>query len=115
MALAEIQHRQGLYDPTVVAALTNVLHVEHACVIRQVKVAQLADGMYLADDVRTIQGTLLCAKGQEMTASMRARLRNYVANVGLSSPIKVFVRMTSSDSGDVVPQEQVFETAQSRS
>ena len=111
MALAEIQHRQGLYDPRIVATLSNVLRVEHACVIRQVKVAQLADGMYLADDVRTIQGTLLCAKGQEMTASMRARLRNYVANVGLSAPIKVFVRVASSDSGDVAPREQVSEPA----
>ncbi|MDZ7617595.1 MAG: hypothetical protein U1E05_11355, partial [Patescibacteria group bacterium] len=98
-------------DPRIVAALANVLHVEHACVIRQVKVAQLADGMYLADDVRTIQGTLLCAKGQEMTASMRARLRNYVANVGLSSPIKVFVRVTPSDECDLAPEEHISETA----
>ncbi len=92
MAMARMHDRHGLYDPRVVETLGKVLRIEQTCVIRQVKVSQLADGMFLADDVRTMQGTLLCAKGQEMTASMRARLRNYVANVGLSAPIKVFVR-----------------------
>ncbi len=92
MAMAKMHDRAGLYDPRVVEVLGKVLRIERTCVIRQVKVSQLGDGMILAEDVRTMQGTLLCAKGQEMTPSMRARLRNYVANIGIGSPIKVFVR-----------------------
>ena len=103
MALAEIQDRKKLYDPAVVAQLGAVLRIEQTCIIRQVRLSQLADGMFLADDVRTIQGTLLCAKGQEMTASMRVRLRNYVANVGLGGPIKVFVRTALAEDQPDLP------------
>lgn len=97
MAMAELRHRSGQYDPRAVEALEKVLCIEQTCVIRQVQASQLTDGMSLAEDVRTIQGTLLCAKGQDMTPSMRARLRNYVVNLGLSSPIKVFVRTDPLD------------------
>ncbi|MDY0165212.1 MAG: response regulator [Thermoguttaceae bacterium] len=97
MAMAQLRHRAGQYDPRVLEVLEKVLCIEQTCVIRQVHASQLTDGMFLAEDVRTMQGTLLCAKGQEMTPSMRARLRNYVVNLGLSSPIKVFARTDASD------------------
>ena len=97
MALAEINDRQGWYDPDVVAALRKVLEITEVQVIRRVKVSELVDGAVLADDVKSMHGTLLCAKGQDVTPSMRVRLRNYVANVGLQSPIKVFVPLEAAE------------------
>jgi len=91
MALAQLNDRDGWYDPDVLAALAAVLEVPEIYVIRTVRVNELRDGLILADDVRSIHGTLLCAKGQEVTPSMRARLKNYVANVGLQAPIRVLV------------------------
>lgn len=91
IALAQLNDCDGWYDPAVLAALAAVLEVSEIYVIRTVRVSELRDGMILADDVRSIYGTLLCAKGQEVTASMRARLKNYVANVGLQAPIRVLV------------------------
>lgn len=91
MALAEMLDRRHWYDPQVLAALQRVLQIATAMVVRPVDVHQLPDGAVLADDVRSIKGTLLCARGQEVTAPIRARLKHYAANVGIQSPIRIFV------------------------
>jgi HD-GYP domain-containing protein (c-di-GMP phosphodiesterase class II) len=90
-AMAEMNDRTGWYDPTVLAALRETLVIRNEYVIRRVKVADLVDGLTLADDIVSIKGMLLCAKGQEVTRSMRLRLRNYVNNIGIRGPVKVFV------------------------
>ncbi len=97
IALAEMTDRVGWYDPAVLDALRHLLAIQEVFVIRRVGVAGLVDGAILAEDVRSIHGTLLCAKGQEVTPAMRARLASYLVNVGVQTPIKVFVR--ASDEG----------------
>ena len=97
LALAEINDREGWYDPTVVAALRNVLQVKDVHVVRRVRVSQLLDGLTIAADVESIQGTLLCARGQEVTPSLRARLKTYLANIGIKEQIKVFVPAEMAD------------------
>ena len=92
IALAELYDREGQYDPAIVHALREVLQVTEIHALQRVNVSGVVDGMVLADDIKSINGTLLCARGQEVTASLRARLRNYVANVGIQTPIKVFTR-----------------------
>jgi len=99
MALAEITDQAGQYDPVLVKALRESLRITEVHVVRRVKASELVDGIVLADDVRSINGTLLCARGQEVTSSMRARLRTYVANVGLQDLIKVFVPLEMVEQG----------------
>ncbi|MHB8901990.1 MAG: HD domain-containing phosphohydrolase [Thermoguttaceae bacterium] len=91
MALAEICSRKGWYDPAIVTALAQVLAITAAYSIQEVRISDLADGMILASDVRSNQGALLCAKGQELTHAMRLRLSNYCINVGVSGPVRVFI------------------------
>jgi response regulator RpfG family c-di-GMP phosphodiesterase len=91
MAMGEILHRPGWYDPDVVVALQKALNVTKAHVIRAVTLDQLRDGMFLAADLKTIQGTLLCGKGTEVNPVLRLRLRNYACNLGLRGSIEVFV------------------------
>jgi hypothetical protein len=90
MAVAHLRHRPGWYDPDVLAALCQAMDVRQAYAIRAVRLDQLQDGMVLAADVRSLQGTLLCAKGHEVTPATRVRLRNYVCNLGLRGSIEVF-------------------------
>lgn len=93
MAFVHLRQRQGWYDPKVVEALKHALEINEEYAVRQLRVNQLVDGMILAEDVRSIQGTLLCPKGQEITPAVRHRLRNYMVNVGIQGPIRVFVRL----------------------
>lgn len=90
-ALAEMNDQPGRYDPSVLAALGEVLVITDAQVIRRMRVSELVDGLTLAEDIKTINGALVCARGQETTRSMRLRLRNYLANIGIQSSVKVFV------------------------
>ncbi|MFW6114433.1 MAG: HD domain-containing phosphohydrolase [bacterium] len=97
-AVAEMNYRPGWYDPSMLPALSNVLAITDVQVIRSVKIPQLVDGLILADDIVTRSGVLVCAKGQEVTRAMRFRLRNYLANIGIQSSVKVFVPAEMADS-----------------
>lgn len=97
MALAEICSRKGWYDPVVVGALARVLAITATYTVREAKISELADGMILASDVRSTQGTLLCAKGQELTHAIRLRLSNYCINVGVMGPVRIFVPIETPD------------------
>ncbi|MBN2021694.1 MAG: response regulator [Pirellulales bacterium] len=105
MALAEINDRRGWYDPVLVKGLREALRIGEAHVVRRVRASELIDGLVLADDIRSINGTLLCARGQEVTSSMRARLRTYVANVGVQDQIKVFVPLELAQQGYAAPKD----------
>ncbi|MBN2577773.1 MAG: response regulator [Pirellulales bacterium] len=96
-ALAEIDKRDGWYDPGVVSALHRALHIAGGYTVRQVTLAEMNDGALLAEDVYSRDGLLLCAKGQEVTRSMRVRLRNYIVNVGLQSPLKIILPVADSE------------------
>ena len=107
IALAMMNDRKDWYDPAVLAALKNALEITGTHVIRRVQVSTLMDGMILAEDVESLRGTLLCARGQEVTRSMRARLRNYAANVGIQTPIRVFVPIEFAERNECVQYDSV--------
>lgn len=113
MAVAELNHREGWYDPDVVATLRDTLKVTQVRVIREVKVHQLVDGMALAADVCTLRGTLLCAKGLEVNAATCARLKNYMCNVGIRGPIKVFMPLDDAGDGQAMPDVPAREASRS--
>jgi len=99
MVMAVVQERRGWYDPEIVSSLKRVLAIEDAHIIKELRVHDLEDGMVLAEDVLSINGTMLCAKGQEINAGVRYRLRNYLVNVGIKGPIKVFIPLQSEQRG----------------
>lgn len=90
-AAAEMNDRSGLYDPSVLAALIRLLAIREVQVVRRVRLSELADGFTLAEDIKTHNGTLVCASGQEVTRAVRYRLKNFSANIGLHSSVRVFV------------------------
>lgn len=100
MAVAKMFERRGCYDPAVLQALKAANQIETVMGIRTMQVSDLQDGMILAEDIRSIRNTLLCAKGQEVTPAVRLQLRNYIVNVGLSGPITVFVPLEEAEPDD---------------
>jgi response regulator RpfG family c-di-GMP phosphodiesterase len=103
LAMAEINGRNGWYHPDVADALHNVMKIADMRVLKRVHLNELVDGVVLADDIRSNSGTLLCAKGQEVTPSMRARLRNYAVNVGIQMQIKIFAPV----SVETIPEHAI--------
>ncbi|MEW6657095.1 MAG: response regulator [Thermodesulfobacteriota bacterium] len=59
--------------------------------VREVFIEELAGSMILDEDVSTKGGTLLIAKGQEMSLLIRKRLKNFAETVGMKEPVRVLV------------------------
>ena len=90
-SLAELQRRDGWYDPAMLAALAAGIAEEVRYEARGVTVDELDCSMILAEEVKTDKGLLLIAQGQEVTASLRARLKNFTRTAHIKQPIKVLV------------------------
>ncbi len=105
-ALAEMNDRAGWYDSSVLNALSKILAITKIQIVRRVNVSELVEGVTLAEDIKTVNGTIVCAGGQEVTRSVRLRLRNFATNIGIQSSVKVFV---PSDMADRFPKEDPAE------
>ena len=97
MAIAEINGRQGWYNPNVVDILRKVVNSNENRVLKWVYVYELKNGAVFAEDVRSHDGTVLCSKGQEVNQTMRVLLHQYVANVGKQLKIRVFTPVTEEN------------------
>jgi response regulator RpfG family c-di-GMP phosphodiesterase len=95
-AIAQMRAQASAYDPNVFAALEAAVGVDEAFELREVRLRELAPHMLLAADVRTIDGTLVVAKGQEVTPSLYQRLKNFASRRPLIEPIRVLMRTARS-------------------
>ena len=84
-----LKTRPGVYDPRVLTFLGAVVAAEEGFEIRYVTTAQLKDGMILAQDVITVDGRLLIARGYQVNKTMRERLRGFAVKPGVKEPIEV--------------------------
>jgi len=90
-AFARLSKRPARYDPAVLAALHEILASESGDEERAVSVADLVDGMILAQDVRLMDGRMLVARGYEVNRTLRERIKNFSARTGIKEPIMVIV------------------------
>jgi response regulator RpfG family c-di-GMP phosphodiesterase len=80
------------YDPSVIFALKEAINVRDRLETAELPIAKLSPGMIFIEDVRGSSGILLIAKGQEVTPSLIARLRNYAVLAGVQEPIMVMLQ-----------------------
>jgi response regulator RpfG family c-di-GMP phosphodiesterase len=90
-AFEKLQSEGNLNDPAVLAALAKIIKVDLRYESRSVLVRELLSRMILGEDVQTFDGVLLVAKGQEVTSSMRTRLKNFADTTRVKEPIRVLV------------------------
>ena len=102
--MVEMRLRPGWYDPEVLAALDTVIGFEIALDIQEIGVKDLTTHMIVAEDVTTTDGMLLVSKGQEVTPSLRQRLRNFAENRKVQEPIHILVQ---AEAGSRIEQHQV--------
>ncbi len=94
-AVLRMRHQPGAYDGQVLAALEVVSNVRESYDVREIELRSLAAGMILAEDVQTVSGLLIVCKGQEASASLCCRLKNYAKHTRIREPIRVMVRTES--------------------
>jgi response regulator RpfG family c-di-GMP phosphodiesterase len=107
-AFKEIKRRSDWYDPRVVDALkTVVVDSDILYDTMYVDVKDLRQDMILADDIMSVNGLLLVAKGQEVTISLQMRLENILQRGGIEEPIKVFVPVATPSYRKDPPQSVI--------
>lgn len=90
-AVEQIRSRKGSYDPEVVKALERVTAEDTKHEIQFVQIEDLTNKMILGDDIKSRAGVLLIAKGQEVTSTLKERLKNIVELGEVAEPIKVVI------------------------
>ncbi len=97
-ALDKMAENNGSYDSDILDALAPaVLQYEQQSVMFD----ELRNGMILADHIPTKTGSTIIAKGQKVSQSSIARLRNIHKTTGIQEPIKVLVPLKkSNDEGE---------------
>lgn len=93
-ALAELNRRLGWYDPAVLRALDSCLppppgELAEAKPPLAVSFSNLHVGQVLASEIKTMDGIMIVAAGNEITPPLLQRLRNFASLSGIREPIHV--------------------------
>lgn len=96
-AFDELKKRKGWYDPTVIDALKTALAKEIKYEMKMSVVAEIQEGMILAEDITSSNHILLVSKGQEVNPSMIMKLQNFKKTIGVREPFKVLLPMTGEE------------------
>jgi len=82
---------RGEYDPAITTALSQLPLEVLPCEPQCVDVEKLLCFMVLDQDLRTREGTLLVAKGVEITETLLTRIQNFHSRGSLAESIRVLV------------------------
>ena len=95
LALGTMRARPDRYDLSVLDALAEIRGSQEApSEVREVSMSVLCVGMVFLDDVKTKTGTLLVARGFEVTAGFVERARNFQPGT-VKEPLRVVLRRSS--------------------
>jgi hypothetical protein len=90
-ALDILHGRTGHFEPEVLDALATGSGVERSLdVMREVLLRKVHEGMIFAEDVKLTNGTLLVARGHEVTAGFAERARNFRPGT-VREPVRVIL------------------------
>lgn len=89
-AISRLASHAGRYDPTLLANL-RILHDpdQQTVQVREIELTAVKPGMIFISDVRTADGKLLIARGQEATEGLVTRIENYWADLPIAGSIYV--------------------------
>lgn len=88
-AIIGLRSRRGWYDPNVLDALEERIGIDAPPKILAVSPRAIPENAILAENVRTNDGTLLLAKGQEIGRALRLRLISYARHGKISELVKI--------------------------
>lgn len=97
VAVGTMRGRAECYDPEIFEAFAALRGADAPTLeVREVPVAAIREGMVFAEDVKLATGTLLAARGYEVTASFVERARNFRPGF-IKEPVRVILRGAPGD------------------
>ena len=104
-AFGEMKQRKGWYDPAVIEAMKAAFAMQIQYEIWTAVVAELHEGMILAEDIQSSQNVLLASKGQQVTPSMIMRLQSFSKTVGVREPFTVLLPIKLDGTSAGIPAQ----------
>lgn len=93
-----LRSRNGYYDPKLLEALAKLLGSDKSGVVmRELKLREIDVGMAFGEDVRSSKGLLLIARGQQVTAGLQERVRNFSVELGVREPIRMILKSQNAE------------------
>jgi len=89
-AIAQLKKHPDIYDPALVQALI-AGKGGASFEVKTLPIAKLKPGMILDEDIRSVSGPLLVAKGQELSTAVLLRLISSEENEIISGPVRVLL------------------------
>ncbi|HEV3332118.1 MAG TPA: HD domain-containing phosphohydrolase [Bryobacteraceae bacterium] len=87
-----LRGREGWYDTEILQKLAEIRSSSQQCSrVRELHLAKLRPGMILAQDVRTEKSVLFIARGQEVTAGLLEKFRNFAPGSFRDEAIRVVI------------------------
>jgi response regulator RpfG family c-di-GMP phosphodiesterase len=105
-ACQELRDHPQEYDPLLVDTLRNTPAMTEEMELTTCVINELRVGMMLQEEVRTVNGILVVAKGQEITPSMMARLQNFWQKKSIGNSVLV-LRRRNPASNEHIQSTQV--------
>jgi response regulator RpfG family c-di-GMP phosphodiesterase len=107
VAIATLRSRSGWYAPVVIDSLASCLNAAQLELkIKELALSEVRPGMVLANDVKTRNGLLLIARGQEVTRGLVERLQNSGRGLDTGQRVRVHVppgvEAAVGETGDLV-------------
>jgi hypothetical protein len=104
-AFGDMNQRKGWYDPAVIDAMKAAFAQEIEYEMKTAVVADLVEGMILAEDIQSSQHVLLASKGQQVTQSMIMRLQNFSKTGGVREPFTVLLPIKLEGTSAGIPAQ----------
>ncbi|MFY9530942.1 MAG: HD domain-containing phosphohydrolase [Candidatus Acidiferrales bacterium] len=92
----ELRKHPQEYAPILVSALKTLPALTEAMELKTCAINELRIGMVLQEEVRTVNGMLVVAKGQEITPSLMTRLQNFWEKKSIGNNLLVMKRKTGA-------------------
>lgn len=91
MAFNIIKDTKNIYDKNIIFALQKTIIESKNISVLSLTINELTNNMIIYEDIYTKDGKMLLKKGQQVSSSMKLRLKNYALNVDIIEPIKVIL------------------------
>ena len=96
-AIERMRRRPNTYDPAVLDDFAHLQSVRGRCTYGEMPLRNVKPGMVFAEDVRTTEGTLLVARGQDVTLALFERIHNYWIDLPIVEPVRIQIQDSDAD------------------